>query len=172
MVSPLPSPVRVATESESAVHVAAIRARGLWIPGLIDAQANGRLSIMNLGWVVAHDQINRANSRRIPVILNRERQRKDPSAELARLARRYLGPRSAATRTLQRPDPAQYLAVQLDTLRRMSDDLKSASYRENFKYIVYRSLHLMASLRVSDFGDNRLFKPSEMPTALGRRQRQ
>ena len=29
-------------EADSAVHVAAIRARGKWIPGLIDAQANGR----------------------------------------------------------------------------------------------------------------------------------
>jgi hypothetical protein len=29
-------------EAESAVHAAAIRARGAWIPGLIDAQANGR----------------------------------------------------------------------------------------------------------------------------------
>jgi hypothetical protein len=29
-------------EAEPAVHAAAIRARGLWIPGLIDAQANGR----------------------------------------------------------------------------------------------------------------------------------
>jgi hypothetical protein len=29
-------------EADSAVHVAALRARGAWIPGLIDAQANGR----------------------------------------------------------------------------------------------------------------------------------
>ena len=134
-------------------------------------KVSGRLSIMNLGWVVAHEQINRANARRVPVLLNRDRQRKDPSAELARLARRYLGTRSSATRALSRPDPAQYLAVQLDTLRRMDDDLKNAGYRENFKYIVYRSLHLMASLRVSDFGDDRLFKPSEMSAALARRQR-
>jgi MinD-like ATPase involved in chromosome partitioning or flagellar assembly len=132
---------------------------------------SGRLSIMNLGWVVAHEQINRSNSRRVPVLVNRERQRKDPSAELARLARRYLGSRSASTRVLQRPDPAQYLAVQLETLRHMDDDLKGAGYRENFKYIVYRSLHLMASLRVSDFGDSRLFKQSEMAAALARRQR-
>ena len=29
-------------EAEPAVHAAAIRARGVWIPGLIDAQANNR----------------------------------------------------------------------------------------------------------------------------------
>ena len=32
-------------EAESAVQVAAIRARGEWIPGLIDAQANGRSQV-------------------------------------------------------------------------------------------------------------------------------
>jgi MinD-like ATPase involved in chromosome partitioning or flagellar assembly len=133
---------------------------------------SSRLSIMNLGWIVAHEQINRANSRRVPVLLSRERSRKDPSTELARLARRYLGSRAGSARAVERPNPEQYLEVQLETMRRMNDDLKSAGYRENFKYIVYRSLHLMASLRVSDFGDSRLFKPSEMPAALARRQRQ
>jgi len=29
----------------------------------------------------------------------------------------------------------------------MNDDLKDAGYRENYKYITYRSLHLMSSLR-------------------------
>jgi hypothetical protein len=32
-------------EAEPAAHVAAIRARGVWIPGLIDAQANGRTQV-------------------------------------------------------------------------------------------------------------------------------
>jgi MinD-like ATPase involved in chromosome partitioning or flagellar assembly len=134
-------------------------------------KVSGRLSIMNLGWVVAHDEINRANMRRVPVLLGKERSRKDPSGELARLARRYLETRSTAAQVLERPDPEQYLHVQLETLKRMNDDLKGAGYRENFKYVVYRSLHLMSSLRVSDFGDARLFKPSEMAEALTRRQR-
>ncbi len=132
---------------------------------------SGRLSIMNLGWIVAHPDLHRGNTQRRPALLRKEKGRYDPSLELARLARRYLGSRSQATRVLDKPNPAQYLNVQLETLRRMSDDLKDAGYRENYKYIAYRSLHLMSSLRVSDFGDSRLFKPSEMRDALARRPR-
>jgi hypothetical protein len=135
------------------------------------SKVSGRLSIMNLGWIVAHDDINRANGRRVPVLLGKTASRNDPSRELARLARRYLGSRSTSAKAIAQPDPTQYLNVQLETLRRMNDDLKGAGYRENFKYVVYRALHLMASLRVSDFGDSRLFKPSEMAAALARRQR-
>jgi MinD-like ATPase involved in chromosome partitioning or flagellar assembly len=135
------------------------------------SKVSGRLSIMNLGWIVAHEDINRANARRVPVLLGRTAARDDPARELARLARRYLGARSTTAKVLARPDPAQYLNVQLETLRRMSDDLESAGYRENFKYVAYRALHLMATLRVSDFGDSRLFKPSEMAAALARRKR-
>jgi MinD-like ATPase involved in chromosome partitioning or flagellar assembly len=134
-------------------------------------KVSGRLSIMNLGWIVAHEDINRANIRRVPALLGKDSARQSPAAELERLARRHLGARALASRALSRPDPDQYLEVQLETLSRMSDDLKSSSYRENFKYIVYRSLHLMASMRVGDFGDSRLFKPSEMQHALSRRQR-
>jgi hypothetical protein len=135
------------------------------------SKVSGRLSIMNLGWIVAHEDINRANSRRLPVLLGKPAARNDPSSELARLARRYLGARSTTAKVMARPDPTQYLNIQLETLRRMSDDLGKAGYRENFKYVVYRALHLMATLRVSDFGDTYLFKPSEMPAALARRKR-
>ena len=68
-----------------------------------------------------------------------------------------------------RPDPKTYLETQLDTMRKMYDDMKGASYRENFKYLAYRSLHIMSSRRASDFGDTRLFKQSEMAQALARR---
>lgn len=130
-----------------------------------------RLSILNLGWVIAHEDINQANARRVPVLLRKDKVRHSPEAELQRLARRHLGTRTAAAKALLRPDPDQYLSVQLETLKRMSDDLDGTGYRENLKYIVYRSLHLMTSLRVGDFGDSRLFKPSEMRQALSRRQR-
>jgi len=134
-------------------------------------KVSARLSIMNLGWIIAHPDLNRANIRRLPALLKKSRAKRDPSAELARLARRYLGARGQGARALQRPDPTQYLNVQLETLRRMNDDLRGAGYRENFKYVTYRALHLMSSLRVSDFGDSRLFKPSEMTDALARRPR-
>jgi len=134
-------------------------------------RVSGRLPIMNLGWVIAHEDINQANSRRVPVLLRKDKARLSPEAELKRLARRHLGTRAVAAKALLRPDPDQYLNVQLETLKRMSDDLEGTGYRENLKYITYRSLHLMNSLRVSDFGDSRLFKPSEMRQALSRRQR-
>ncbi len=134
-------------------------------------KVSSRLSIMNLGWVIDHDDINKANIRRVPVLLRKEKGREGFEAELARLARRHLGSRSVTARALARPDPDQYLSVQLETLKRMNDDLKGTGYRENLKYIVYRSLHLMTNLRVSDFGDSRLFKPSELRQALARRPR-
>ncbi len=70
-----------------------------------------------------------------------------------------------------RPRASQYLDVQLDTLRRMYDDMKGASYRENFTYLTARSLHVMSSRRTSDFGDTRLFKTSELQQALHERGR-
>ncbi|MBN2370414.1 MAG: P-loop NTPase [Vicinamibacteria bacterium] len=134
-------------------------------------RVSGRLSIMNLGWIIAHEDIDRANNRRVPVLLGADRSQKSPATRLTQLARRHLGSRALASRALQRPDPDQYLEVQLETLRNLNDDLKNAGYRENFKYIVYRSLHIMSSMRVGDFGDSRLFKPSEMRHAMARRQR-
>jgi MinD-like ATPase involved in chromosome partitioning or flagellar assembly len=134
-------------------------------------RVSGRLSIMNLGWIIAHEDIDRANNRRVPVLLSADRLRQSPTMQLANIARRHLGSRALASRALQQPNPDQYLEAQLETLRRLNDDLKSAGYRENYKYIVYRSLHIMNSMRVGDFGDNRLFKPSEMQHAMARRQR-
>jgi MinD-like ATPase involved in chromosome partitioning or flagellar assembly len=141
---------------------------------------SGRLTILNLGWVIAHDDINRANQRRVPVLLGPERAatpaRHDPvAAELSKLASRYLGIRTPGpSKPLARPafvtkatiDPSRYLEVQLDTLRRMGDDLKTASYRDNFKYIAYRSLHLMDSRAPREFGDTRVYKESEIRAML------
>jgi hypothetical protein len=149
---------------------------------------SAHLTILNLGWVVAHEDIHRANIRRAPALLPRVPHAaaapaahvKDPlSSELARLASQYLGDRPV----LRSPAPApkrpvpgpssgtRYLDVQLDTLRRMSEDLKGASYRENFKYIVYRSLHVMKSRSAWDFGDTRIFKEAEIPALLQQRGR-
>jgi hypothetical protein len=69
------------------------------------------------------------------------------------------------------PVASPYLDGQLDTLRRMYDGMKAASYRDNFQYLTARSLHVIASRRTSDFGDTRLFKPAEMQQALFARGR-
>jgi MinD-like ATPase involved in chromosome partitioning or flagellar assembly len=140
---------------------------------------SSHLALVNLGWVIAHDDINRANQRRVPVLLAREEKpaAKAPdgvSAEIAKLAARYLPARPGpARRASARPAPSasevtSYIDVQLDTLRRMSEDLRGQTYLDNFKYIAYRSLHLARSRGPSEFGDTRIYKDSEVLAMLQR----
>jgi hypothetical protein len=117
--------------------------------------------------------------KRVPALLQPEpkahARRPEPpgQAELARLAAQHLPgknsrlhkPRTAAA-AASRADPARYLDLQLDTLRRMFEDMGDASYRENFAYITARSLQVMTSRRNSDFGDVRLFKTAELAQTL------
>lgn len=55
-------------------------------------------------------------------------------------------------------DVSRYVEVQLDTLVKMQSNLTGAGYHENFKYVAYRSLHLMQSRGPREFGDTRLLK--------------
>ena len=129
------------------------------------------LMARNLGWVVAHDDVNRASQRRVPALLMRDIEpgkaaKPDPvAAQLRELASRYLtqpvapkAPIVAARSHRPQSNLSHYLDVQLDTLLRMQDDLAGVGYRENFKYIAYRSLHLMQSRSPREFGDTRLSK--------------
>jgi MinD-like ATPase involved in chromosome partitioning or flagellar assembly len=141
---------------------------------------SAHLTILNLGWVIAHDDINRANQRRVPALLAHEsvpaaHKRDAVAGEISRLAALYLGvkapsaPKPAAVPRADSKtsvDPSRYLDVQLDTLRRMGDDLKGSSYRDNFQYIAYRSLHLMESRAPRDFGDTRIYKEAEIRAML------
>jgi MinD-like ATPase involved in chromosome partitioning or flagellar assembly len=143
---------------------------------------SARLSVLNLGWIVAHEDINRANQARVPVLLQPEAppptsQARDAAAlEIERLAAQYLERRAPRPRPdpepEARPAPAptagasRYLDVQLDTLRRMYDGLRGASYRQNFKYITYRSLHVMRRGGVRELGDTRIFKAPEIQELL------
>jgi hypothetical protein len=144
----------------------------------LNENVGGSLTILNLGWVIAHPDINEANHKRVPIVLQADARpaetKKDAAmAELSKIASQYLT-RPAAQKPLirwARPDPKTYLDTQLDTLRRMYDDMKGAGYRENFKYLAYRSLHVMQSRRASDFGDTRLFKPAEIQQAIVHRPR-
>ncbi len=140
------------------------------------------LTILNLGWVVESSRLNEANVKRVPALLAPEPRprlaRVDAAhAQLEKLAAEHLPgkpPRhekARSTSATARPRASQYLDVQLDTLRRMYDDMKSANFRENFAYLTARSLHVMASRRTSDFGDTRLFKTSELQQALHERGR-
>jgi MinD-like ATPase involved in chromosome partitioning or flagellar assembly len=148
------------------------------------------LTILNLGWVVEDPAINESNVKKVPVVLRRDgkpagRASSGPDSaamrELDKLATLHLPTRPprektrAATPALaaraRAASPDRYLDVQLDTLRRMHEDLRGATYLDNFRYITSRALHIMESRRVSDFGDTRLFKPSELQTALQLRGR-
>ena len=141
---------------------------------------SGSLTIVNLGWIVTHPDINKANMKRVPVMLQGDEKpaaaaRKDnAAAELQKLAAQYMGVKPGAPRPAPnpfRPDPKIYLDNQLQILKNMYDDMKGTNYRENFKYLAYRSLHVMSSRRASDFGDTRIFKQAEMAQALSRRPR-
>jgi len=136
---------------------------------------SARLSVVNLGWVVAHEDINLGGQRRVPALLaathgKAAAARPDAAAaELQRLATLYLGrpgpPKATGAVPAKRvraapPDSDRYLEAQLDTLAHMQEDLKGASYRDNFKYIAYRSLHLIRSRAPREFGEPRLLKPA------------
>lgn len=140
------------------------------------------MTIMNLGWIIEHEKINEANIRRIPILLKSEPKPKHaPSdaalAEIERLAALHLPAKPVRPERHKPaweatpPNPSGYLSAQLETLKRMYDDMKGASYRENFKYITARSLHVLTSRRTSDFGDTRLFKASELQEAIQARGR-
>jgi MinD-like ATPase involved in chromosome partitioning or flagellar assembly len=137
-----------------------------------------RVTIFNLGWIVDHERIHASNIRKVPVLLQRGLHSVASHGkhfeELERIAIEHLPQkphRTAVPVARKAPDPTRYLDVQLDTLRQMFDDLKGAGYKENFRYITARSLHAMKSRRTSDFGDVRLFRRDELPTALKLRGR-
>jgi len=145
---------------------------------------SAHLTILNLGWVIAHEDINRSNQRRIPALLAHDpkpahKAQDAVSAELAKLASLYLGVKAPAPKPAPSAvhaertsvDPSRYLDIQLDTLRRMSGDLRGQGYRDNFKYIAYRSLHVTRSRAPSDFGDTRIYKEFEVPAMLAQRGR-
>lgn len=144
---------------------------------------SAHLAVLNLGWLVAHEDFGRAIHRRVPVLLFREERAAAPrpdsvALELQRLATEYLGSKASSPRPAQErrrtprpPSPARYLDAQLDTLRRMSDGMGGAGYRDNLEYIAYRTLHLMSSRPIADFGDSRIFKESELQAMLEQRGR-
>jgi MinD-like ATPase involved in chromosome partitioning or flagellar assembly len=146
---------------------------------------SSQLTILNLGWVVESGKLHDASVKRVPALLLPEAKprlaRPDPAhAMLEKLAAEHLPgkvgprpekPRASVAAKKEEPRATRYLDTQLDTLRRMYDDLKSANYRENFAYLTARSLHVMSSRRTSDFGDTRLFKTSELQQALHERGR-
>lgn len=130
---------------------------------------SSRFNTINLGWIVESEEINKANSLKTPALIyHKERKSADKIAEeLNKLSYIYLGLKTEKTKKKDIPDKYNenerdfILEKQLTILQKMYEDLKGQNFRYNFEYIVQRSLYLMKSKRVQDFGDIKIFTPEE-----------
>jgi hypothetical protein len=137
---------------------------------------SSRLNMTHLGWVVADDRIHQANCAGYPILLdrrNRQRLNAEPvdkvMAELEALQSSVLGikrhrpERPRANAPLERPVHEDLLSGQLSTLRTMFNDRRKDTVRENFAYIVYRALGLMAPHMAStEFGTTAVATPEQL----------
>ncbi len=142
----------------------------------LEQQVSSHLTLLNLGWVVRHEDFDRAARARLPALLlpaaespARGPAPPDTQDALERLAAQYLGPRAPARRDARTaaafaqalgvpapPQASRHLDAQLATLARMYEGLKGASWRDNFRYVRHRALHVLRSRPVTEFGDVRL----------------
>jgi MinD-like ATPase involved in chromosome partitioning or flagellar assembly len=135
---------------------------------------SSRINVTNLGWIVKSDRVHEANCRKQPILLARNPER--PAAapgrfdrEIAELERAFLHrdlrlerPPRPASGPWERADPARALDRQLESLRAMFNHQGEAGARENFDYITHRALHLIESMRASEFGETRIYERSEL----------
>jgi flagellar biosynthesis protein FlhG len=140
----------------------------------LERQVSAHLTLLNLGWVVRHEDFDRAARARVPALLLHEpataetapAQRSTADDAVERLAAQYLGPRPPVRRESRAaaafaqalgvetpPAVSRHLDAQLQTLVRMYDGLKGASWRDNFRYVAHRALHVLRSRAVTEFGD-------------------
>jgi MinD-like ATPase involved in chromosome partitioning or flagellar assembly len=154
------------------------------------AQVSARLNLTHLGWIVHDERIHQANCAGYPILLDRRgRGRVAPQpvdrvmAELEALASSLHGLRRSAPRRpppAARPAPmpnpapppaADLLSGQLETLRAMFSDRRKDTVRENFAYIVYRALNLMAPpMAPTELGATLLAAPEQVERWFIRRQ--
>jgi len=125
------------------------------------------MSMMNLGWVVDDEEINKLNNLRIPAVLDRPQQpihRDTPDDKLRELRQLYVGlgksapPKKAGEKAAPAKVEPKELALdeQLQVLRAMYESESRKSYRENYQYITLRTLYLIRERPVDHFGDIRL----------------
>ena len=124
--------------------------RDAWVRGKPFVQnlvenVSAHLTIVNQGWVVSHPDVVKASRRKVPILLGHTAMDGGAADALSKLASQFLGSKSKAP-VRQKADTASYLEAQLDTLTRMQHGMAHASYEDNFKYIVLRSLHVMAKI--------------------------
>lgn len=148
-----------------------------------------RPTLTQLGWVVDDERIHQANCSGRPILLERRHARKrvlaepDPvMAELEALASSMLGiarrpKRAAPVAAAPRPshaetlDAGELLDAQLSSLKAMYSDRSQDTVRENFSYLVFRALNLIAPPRApSEFGQTALAQPDQIQRWFIRRQ--
>jgi len=146
----------------------------------LTSNVSSRVGVTNLGWITRSDAIHRANCNKIPALLIRETEKKKPATKPALTdldeLRMAIGldpaPRKPQQKTLTRTgaivttDPTDHLTRQLDVLRTMFDQKKNDDYYANFDYVSQRALFTMKNRRASEFGDTRIYTPSEMLSNL------
>jgi MinD-like ATPase involved in chromosome partitioning or flagellar assembly len=140
-----------------------------------------RLNVTQLGWIVNDPRIHRANCAGTSILLDRPPAAKprarpevaaDPvMAELESLRSAYLGldRRPRPEHPHRRPaalEPApieSLLDRQLASLKMMYSDRSKDTARENFSYLVFRALNLMAPPRLpTELGMTQLAEPQQM----------
>jgi MinD-like ATPase involved in chromosome partitioning or flagellar assembly len=141
-----------------------------------------RIRVMNLGWIIASEQIHESNCRRRPLMLgNKAAVGPRPAAprtraerELAALEDQYLGAPTAPANPVSRALPENYggvdrqrhLEAQMEALRLMFADQKGKNARANFEYIANRALHLVEGVRRTEFGAAKIETPEEFLRAF------
>ncbi len=124
------------------------------------------MPMMNLGWVVEDEEINRMNNLRVPAVLDRVTQTHHQGGvddKIRELRQLYVGlGKTASARKLEKNTPSQAVAApsgldeQLQVLNTMYESESKKSYRDNFQYITLRTLYLIRERPVDHFGDIRL----------------
>lgn len=148
---------------------------------------SARLNLTQLGWIVHDERVHRANCTGVPILLTdaKPRRRETPAvdpvmAEIEALTSSLLGvqrrPKPVATgeRRAAKPaasDPSSLLDGQLASLRTMFTDRAKDSVKENFSYITFRALNLIAPPRApTEFGQSAIAQPDQMMRWFLRRQ--
>lgn len=140
-----------------------------------------RLFMTNLGWITKSRTIEESYRERVPALLRRERPRSEGrsmdriEAELEDLRVTAIGleprrpPKKRPGHVRPTNDPGDFLDQQLETLKAMVTHRKEDDFRANFEYLTQRALFTMENRRAYEFGDSRLFSPSEMLQEIYRR---
>lgn len=146
----------------------------------LTSNVSSRCGVTNLGWITKSDVIHRANCDRIPaLLLDRKARKRAPKVdkytqELEDLRVTAIGldpPKKQETKTTTPAEAAgapqgDHLTRQLDVLKAMFEQKKDDDYYANFDYVTQRSLFTMKNRRPSEFGDTRVYTPSEMLESL------